>query len=236
MSYRVVIADDEPLARRGVRLRLQRQPEFTVERECRNGEEALAAIRGLKPDLVFLDIQMPGMSGLDVARAVRGESLPAVIFTTAYDEYALGAFEAHAIDYLLKPLDDARFERALDRARRLIGTASRRDAAPERFWVKTCGRVVLVPVADVDWIGAEGDYARVHVGNRSYLINDSLRLLEARLDSARFARIHRSAIVNLARVAELRPQVNQDHVVSLTTGTQLRLSRTYYRRVVDRLR
>jgi two-component system, LytTR family, response regulator len=219
-----------------------------VEHECATGEEALAALTQLRPDVAFLDVQMPGASGLDVARAIAGDDRTAVIFTTAYDEYALRAFEAHAIDYLLKPLDEVRFARALERARRLIegcvrdemrpapGNTDERHAEVERFWVKTCGKVVLVAVPDVDWIAAEGDYARLHVRDRSYLINDSLTALEARLAHARFARIHRSTIVNLARVAELRPHMNQDHTVRLTTGVDLRLSRTYYRRFIQVLR
>jgi two-component system LytT family response regulator len=230
-----VIVDDEPLARRGVRLRLRPSEDFLVQRECASGREAVKAITELKPDLVFLDIQMPGMSGLDVARAVGRHELPIVIFTTAHDQYALQAFDARAIDYLLKPLDDDRFARALSRARALIDGGSR-PATLDRFWVKTCGRVVLVPVARVDWIGAEGDYARLHTGETSYLINDSLTSLEAPLFHSSFARIHRSTIVNLRRIAELRPHLNQDHVVRLTTGTELRLSRTYYRQAVERLR
>jgi two-component system, LytTR family, response regulator len=244
---RVVIADDEPLARRGVRTRLRRSGAFTVERECATGEETLAAIHELNPDLVFLDVQMPGVSGLDVARAIRDRARPAVIFTTAYSTYALGAFEAQAIDYLLKPLDDERFARALERARWLLegrsrladggaGSAKTAGEPLERFWVRTCGRVVLVPVGDVDWIGAEGDYACLHVRDRSYLIDASLTGLEPQLTPWNFVRIHRSTIVNLARVSELRPHLNHDHTVRLTTGAELRLSRTYYRRVIEQLR
>jgi two-component system, LytTR family, response regulator len=253
MSYRVVIADDEPLARRGIRSRLRAHPAFSVQRECASGREALAAIAELRPDLVFLDVQMPEMSGLDVARAIGTSNLPVVIFTTAFDHYALAAFEAHAIAYLLKPIDDARFTRALERARTLIeGSSGEPDqdnlqtrrareasaTAPslERFWVKTRGKVILVPVADVDWIGAEGDYVRLHVADKSYLINESLTSLEDRLAPSRFARIHRSAIANLRRVAELRSHQSQDHIMRLTTGVELRLSRTYYQRVVERMR
>jgi two-component system LytT family response regulator len=246
--YRVVIADDEPLARRGVRARLCRNRAFTVECECATGEEAIAAIKELSPDLVFLDVQMPGISGIDVARVTANRRLPAIIFTTAYAQYALSAFEAHAIDYLLKPLDDVRFARALERAQWLIeasanttgahgATAHPGPEAPlERFWVKTCGKVVLVPVSDVDWIAAEGDYARLHVRERSYLINASLTGLEPRLAAANFVRIHRSTIVNVARVAELRPHLNQDHIVRLTSGVELKLSRTFYRRFIEHLR
>ena len=245
--YRVVIADDEPLARRGVRARLSRNADFSVERECATGEETLAAIRELSPDLVFLDVQMPGISGIDVARATANRRLPAIIFTTAHAQYALSAFDAYAIDYLLKPLDDGRFARALERARWLIeASANAGDTAPaasepheaplERFWVKTCGKVVLVPVSDVDWIAAEGDYARLYVRDRSYLINASLTGLEPRLAAASFVRIHRSTIVNITRVSELRPHLNQDHIIRLTSGIELRLSRTFYKRFTEHLR
>lgn len=248
VPYRVLIVDDERLGRLGVRARLKRYPAFVVERECSTGEEALAAIRELTPDLVFLDVRMPGMSGLEVARTIGPETMPTVIFTTAYDQYAFEAFEASAIDYLLKPLDEARFARALERARRLMeastrGGAGEGDATPasrepqlDRFWVKTCGKVVLVPVNEVDWIAAEGDYARLHVRDRSYLINDSLTALEHRLPPALFARIHRSTIVNIGRVVEFRPHLNQDHIIRLRSGVEVRLSRTYYRRFIDVMR
>jgi two-component system LytT family response regulator len=243
MTHRVVVVDDEPLARRGVRARLRRYPDFVVVRECASGEEAVAAIRRLQPDLVFLDVEMPGMSGLDVVRAV-GQALPPTVFTTAYAEYAVEAFGAAAVDYLLKPLDADRFERALSRARWTIEarrrTGATGDAAPaapplERFWVKTRGRVVLVAVEDVDWIEAEGDYARLHVGAQSHLLSSSLTRLEARLPSS-FLRIHRSALVSLPRVRTLVPRSNLDHEVVLCTGARLRLSRTYYRRFAAALR
>jgi len=240
----VLIVDDEPLGRLGVRARLKNYGRFVVQRECSTGNEALAAIRALAPDLVFLDVRLPGMSGLEVARRIGPEKMPAVIFTTAYDQYAFEAFEAAAIDYLLKPLDEARFARAVERARRLLEASNRAEARTEsakstcdpqleRFWVKTCGKVVLVPVDDVDWIAAEGDYARLHVRDRSYLINDSLTVLEQRLSPAHFARIHRSTIINLGRVVEFRPHLNQDHIIRLRSGVEVRLSRTYYRRFTE---
>jgi two-component system LytT family response regulator len=245
VTHRVVIVDDEPLARRGVRGRLRRHPDFVVVRECGSGETALEAIRGLRPDLVFLDVEMPGMSGLDVVRALGEDRMPATVFTTAYDRYAVDAFGAAAVDYLLKPLDPDRFERALARARRAL--AARRAAGGatfagpeppplERFWVKTRTGVVLVAVDDVDWIQAEGDYARLHVGARSYLVPDSLTALEVRLPGTVFARIHRSTIVNVRRIAGLVPAGNLDHRLLLVGGAELRLSRTYYRRLVGLLR
>jgi two-component system, LytTR family, response regulator len=238
VSHRVIIVDDEALARRGVRAHLRRHPGFVVVRECENGEEAVAAIRESAPDLVFLDVEMPGLSGLDVLRQVGDEGMPPTIFTTAYAHYAVDAFGAAAVDYLLKPLDAERFARALRRARWTIEARRRTGAPPDpqadptpivRFWVKTRSRVVLVAVDDVDWIEAEGDYSRLHVGEHGYLVPDSLAALESRLPSA-FLRIHRSAIVNLTRVESLVPRSNLDRRVLLTTGAVLRLSRTYYRR------
>ena len=245
MTHRVLIVDDEPLARRGVRTRLRRHPDFVVVRECGSGETAADAIRDLRPDLVFLDVEMPGMSGLEVVRAVGEDRMPATVFTTAYDRYAVDAFGAAAVDYLLKPLDPERFERALERARwalaarRATGKSVRvtPDPAPlERFWVKTRSGVVLVPVDDVDWIQAEGDYARLHVGAQSYLVPDSLAALEVRLPGTVFARIHRSTIVNVRRIAGLVPAGNLDHRMHLVGGVELRLSRTYYRRLIGLLR
>jgi two-component system LytT family response regulator len=242
VSYRVVIVDDEPLARRGVRARLRRAPDFLIARECASGEEALAAIDAVAPDLVFLDIEMPGMSGLDVAARL-GDRMPPVVFLTAYAQYAVPAFDIAAIDYLLKPLDGDRFERALDRARVAIDARRARTpvddvrAAPpiERFWVKTRTGVLLVPVDDVDWIAAEGDYARLHAGARSYLVAESLTSLEERLPGA-FVRVHRSSIVNHGRVVELSPRGALDHRIRLSTGAELRVSRTYYPRLVARVR
>jgi two-component system LytT family response regulator len=244
MTHRVLIVDDEPLARRGVRARLRRHPDFVVVRECGDGETAVEAIRGLRPDLVFLDVEMPGMSGLDVVQAVGEGRMPATVFTTAYARYAVDAFGAAAVDYLLKPLDPDRFERALARARWTLAARStsggaslaRPDPPLERFWVKTRTRVVLVAVDDVDWIQAEGDYARLHVGAQSYLVPDSLAGLEVRLPGTAFVRIHRSTIVNVRRIAGLVPAGNLDHRVHLVGGVELRLSRTYYRRLSGLLR
>jgi two-component system LytT family response regulator len=245
VSYRVVLADDEPLARRGIRARLRRHPDLVLVRECRNGEEASAAIAELRPDLVFLDVEMPGISGLEVVRAVGEAAMPPTIFVSAYARHAVEAFGAAAVDYLVKPVEPERFERSLARARWTL-EARRATGAPapplaaeaalvERFWVKTRTGVVLVPVEDLDWIQAEGDYARLHVGERSYLIPDSLVSLEGRLPHLRFVRIHRSTIVNLRRVVALEPRANLDHAVRLTTGALLRLSRTFYRRFAEAL-
>ena len=245
MTYRVVIVDDEPLARRGVRARLRSEPDFVVVGDCGSGEEAVDTIAATAPDLVFLDIEMPGMGGFDVVSKV-GDAMPSVIFLTAYAQYAVPAFDIAAVDYLLKPLDRDRLARALERARWTIQARKAHFAQPasekgarveplERFWVRTRSGVVLVPVDEVDWIAAEGDYARLHAGSRSYLVSDSLASLEERLPPA-FVRIHRSTIVNHTRVTELRPHGPLDRDVRLTSGAELRLSRTYYRRLVSRMR
>lgn len=246
MPYRVIVVDDEPLARSGIEVRLRQHRDFVVARACGSGHEALAAIRELSPDVVFLDIQMPGMSGLEVVRALPPPVRPAVIFTTAHEQYALSAFDVQAIDYLLKPIDHDRLSIALERARRFIGAARdggapRRpppafEPAAQRFWVRTGAKVLLIPIADVDWIAAEGDYARLRVGTRSYLVGESIASMQDRLAPQGFARIHRSTIVNLDRIASVRWHRGQDRVITLTDGVELRVSRTYARDLVTRLR
>jgi two-component system LytT family response regulator len=249
VTHRVLIVDDEPLARRGLRACLQRSKDFAVSAECGSGEEALHAIRTLKPDLVFLDIEMPGIGGFEVVERLRGGLAPLVIFTTAYARYAVEAFDVAATDYLLKPIDPDRLSRALSRARealaprgagpeRTAAAAPAREAPPllERFWVHTRGSIELVPVDDVDWIQAEGDYVRLHVRERSYLVSESLSSLEEQLPPSTFLRIHRCAIVNLRRVTEVRRRSNMDCEVRLSTGAAVRLSRTYYSRFVETIR
>jgi two-component system, LytTR family, response regulator len=251
---RALVVDDEPLARRGIRARLARIDGIEVVGECGDGREAIAAIRGLTPDLVFLDVQMPGLDGFGVLEQIGADSMPMVVFVTAYDAHAVRAFDVHALDYLLKPIDDERFDRAIERVRRRMaerreGTLGQRLAAllaeygrapasegvqpkgadprDARLLVKDRGRIVLVDVSEIDWVQADGDYVRVHVGGRGHLIRETMAAMEARLDPACFARIHRSAIVNVRRIRELRPQPNREYVVVLRDGTQLRLSRSY---------
>ena len=275
---RVLIVDDEPLARRGVRARLQRAGGVEVVGECAGGRDAVAAIAELAPDVVFLDVQMPGLDGFGVVAAVGAARMPATIFVTAFDEHALRAFDAHALDYLLKPIDDERFTRALDRARAQLdqrrgaelagrlaavlaehGAAasppaghpaapplaagepaapllrSAGDAGIPRFVVRERDRVVLVDAADVDWIEAEGDYVRLHVGPRTHLVRATMAALEQELPADRFLRIHRSTIVNAARVRELRPYSGREWTVVLRDGTLLRMSRNYRGRLVGLL-
>lgn len=245
---RTLIVDDEPLARRGLALRLAAYPDFSVVAECENGHEAISAIQQLKPDLVFLDIQMPGIDGFGVLANIDSSKLPAIVFLTAYDEYALAAFEVQALDYLLKPIDKDRLASAIGRVRELltlrqIASLQRqvagllqlreeRNGPIKRFAVRERGRVFFVSAEDVDWIEAIGDYAGLHVGDRTHLLRESLTSLEARLNPEQFARIHRSSIVRLDRVAEVRSRKNRDLSIVLKNGQRLSVSRTYS----DRLR
>jgi two-component system, LytTR family, response regulator len=248
---RVVVVDDEPLARSGMCGLLARDPELTVVAQCADGAEAVAAIAGLKPDLVLLDVQMPEMDGFEVLREVGPARMPVVVFVTAFDRFALRAFDVAAVDYLLKPFDDERFDLAIARAkhavrnaeagelgRRLMRLVERQGepappaAAPTeparhatRLVVKSAGRTVFVRVEDVDWIEADDYYAKLHVGEKTHLLRETMGSLEARLEPTRFFRVHRSAIVNLDRVREVQFLFRGEHVVILHDGTRLKLSR-----------
>jgi two-component system LytT family response regulator len=248
MKLSVVVVDDEPLGRRGIISRLAKRDDAEVVAECANGREAVDAIRRHSPDLVFLDVQMPGIDGFGVIRELAPAEIPAVIFVTAYDQHAVRAFDVHALDYLLKPIDDERFREAVDRARasierdrdgelgrrvaalvgqRLPPSETPRPATSDRFAVRSRGRVVFVRHADIDWVEAEGDYVRLHAGPKSWLIRNTLSTVARDLGTRRFLRIHRSSIVNIDRVTELRSFENGDYAVLLRDGTELRLSRTY---------
>lgn len=238
---RALIVDDEPLARRGVLLRLQKFPEVEVVGECANGSSAVEQILELAPDIVFLDVQMPGMDGFDVLRTLPRENMPGVIFLTAYEQHALRAFEVHALDYLLKPVDDERFAAALDRARRRIDSDEKARAAERllsmlgqngskyssRFAVRSGTRIQIVLVEDIEWIGAAGDYAELHVRGRSHLLRETMNALEQKLDPAKFIRIHRSRIVRSSSMTELRSIDNREYFVKLADGSEHRSSRTY---------
>lgn len=254
-KIRALIVDDEPLARRTIRELLRDDPEVNVVGECGGGREAVESIRGQPPDLLFLDIQMPGMDGFDVLSHIELERIPAIIFVTAYDAYALKAFEVHALDYLLKPFTDDRFREALSRAksqvelREVRGLADslraflrgRAPAAPEtkgfmtRFMVKAGGRVTFVRACEVDWIEADNYYIKLHVGGRSHLLRLSMKELEDSLDPKSFWRIHRSAIINLERVKELRQMPGGEYVAVLKDGTELKLSRRSRERLQELL-
>jgi two-component system LytT family response regulator len=230
---RTLIVDDEPLARRAVRTPLAAYDGFELVGEAGHGAEAVAAIRTLRPDLVFLDVQMPEMDGFAVIDAVGVDAMPLTIFVTAFDAYAVRAFEAEAIDYLLKPFDDQRFARVIARVRRQIGTGGRHGGAGSmlgvqaRLVIRGQGAARLVRLDEIDWIAAAGDYAEVHAGGRTLLLHESMASLEARLPILEFGRIHRAAIVRLDRLAEVRAGSHGDGTVRLTCGAELRFSRRY---------
>lgn len=238
---RALIVDDEPLARRGVVLRLHKFPDVELVGECGDGASAVEKIVELAPDVVFLDVQMPGMDGFEVLRTLPKESVPGVIFLTAYEQHALRAFEVHALDYLLKPVDDERFEAALDRARRRTDSHEKTRAAERilamlgqhagkyvtRFAVRSGTRIQIVLVEDIEWIGAAGDYAELHVRGRSHLLRETMNALEQKLDPAKFIRIHRSRIVRSSSLVELRSIDNREYFVKLADGSEHRSSRTY---------
>ena len=258
-KIKTLIVDDEPLARRNLRVLLERDPQIEILDECRNGREAVKAINTLSPDLIFLDIQMPEMDGFDVLARVGPEHIQAIIFVTAFDQYALKAFDVHALDYLLKPFDDERFARALERAKsqmaareinqlseRLLALLEERETERKgakrderyltRLMIKASSRVMLLKVDELDFIEADGNYAKLHVGRKTHLLREKMNDLEGRLDPAKFVRIHRSIIVNLDRIKELHPHFNGDYVVVLDDGRQLRLSRTRREQLEARLR
>lgn len=246
---RVLLVDDEALARQRLEDLLKTQENVEIVGTADNGEAAVESIRTLRPDLVFLDIQMPGKTGLDVIRTIGPQDMPATVFVTAYDQYALKAFDLAAIDYLVKPFDDERFEQAFARARRLVeleevdrlseqlravlyggGTAGAAPVAGkaeylERIAVETRGQVRVVPVEDIEYITASGPYAELHVGGRAHVIRERMQMLEERLDPAKFFRIHRSAIVRLDQIETLLRDPGGDYGVKLRGGVQLSVSR-----------
>ncbi len=242
MNLRALVVDDEPLARQRIRHLLRRASDIEVAKECSNGLEAVKAIEDLKPDLVFLDIQMPELDGFGVVEAVGPADMPPTLFITAYDQHALRAFEVHALDYLLKPFSPERFHQALDRARRWCslraeGQGPDLDALMEglrkerpwvdRLLVKQADRHVLVRTASIQWVEAEDNYVRLHVEGTSHLLRQTMTGLLTRLDPSQFRRIHRSAIVNLDFIREFQPWTGGDHLVIMRDGTRLTLSRTF---------
>jgi two-component system LytT family response regulator len=234
-KIRALIVDDEPLARSNLRVLLRRDPEIEVVSESQSGMEGLAEIRSRRPDLVFLDVQMPECDGFDVLELLGTEVPPAIVFVTAYDQYALRAFEAGALDYLLKPFDNPRFERTLARAKQRILESRFHPARPDRLAIKSIGEVWFVRLAEIDWIEAADYYACLHIGARRHLLRHSLMELERHLDSSAFCRIHRSTIVNLERVRALETNLDGEYEVRLDDGTKLRLSRRYRKLLQERL-
>jgi two-component system LytT family response regulator len=232
MPIRTLIVDDEPLGRQRLRGLLDADPDVEVVGECADGAEALAALRSEPCDLVFLDVEMPGLSGLDVARRLGPQRLPAIVFVTAHRDYALPAFEVRAVDFLLKPFDRARFQQTMGWAKEQLareGDAAARPAGKplERVTIKSGGRIYFVKAEDIDWVEAAGNYLRLHSGGQTHLLRETLSNLAARLDPERFWRIHRSTLVNVDRVQELQPLFHGDYAVILRDGTQLTLSRSY---------
>jgi two-component system LytT family response regulator len=248
---RVLIADDEPLARERLRTLLGSEDWLEVIAECQNGTETVDSIARLQPDLVFLDIQMPGATGFQVIEAVGPAKMPLVVFVTAFDQYALRAFDVHALDYLLKPFDRQRFEQTLSRARQQLERRSSDDLERrllelvqdlktpphrlERFVIKSGGRVFFVRSDEIDWIEAAGNYVKLHVGGDAHLFRETMNALEAQLDPDIFFRIHRSHIVNIERVKELQPWFNGEYVVFLKNGTRLTLSRGYREKLQEKI-
>jgi two-component system LytT family response regulator len=234
---RTLIVDDEPLARSNLAVLLRPDSEVEIVGECGSGEEALAAIRGEKPDLVFLDVQMPECDGFDVLEMLGSDLTPAIVFVTAYDQYALQAFEAGALDYILKPFDNARFDRALVRAKERIarGRSKNLPGKFDRLAIKSVGQVLFVKVSEIDWIEAADYYACLHVGAKSHLLRRSMAELEQELDPNLFARIHRSTIVNLNCVRGLKLGEDGEYEVLLENGARLRLSQRYRRQLQARL-
>ena len=254
--WRTLIVDDEPLAREGIRTRLTVIGGFEIVGECAGGRAAIAAIRSQAPDVVFLDVQMPVVDGFGVVAEIGAEHMPAIVFVTAYDHYALRAFDARAIDYVLKPIDDTRFARAVDSVRQrltdartsgvarqlveLMGDVGKPSVAPgaepstptDRLVVRTGDRIEMVPYGEIDFVAADGDYVRVHTGNRHLLMRATMAEMEQSLPADEHVRIHRSTIVNASRIRTLKPLPNMEYAVVLRSGITLRASRSY----ADRLR
>jgi two-component system, LytTR family, response regulator len=250
-KIRTLVVDDEPMARERILSLLSQETDVEVIGQCSDGVQAVSAIQQLAPELVFLDVQMPAVDGFGVIQQVGADRMPMVVFVTAYDEYALQAFEVHALDYLLKPFGRDRLQQCLDHARHqrdrhragelgksllaLVHDFRPDQKKQERLVVKSGGRVFFVRTEDIEWIEAAGNYVRLHMKDQSHLFRETMNQMEARLDAQRFFRIHRSRIVNTERIKELQPWFNGEYVVVLQNGTQLRLSRSYREKLEERL-
>lgn len=247
VGIKALIVDNEPLARKRIRNLLKAHPEFSVVGESSNGREALSSIRQLAPDLVFLDMQMPEVDGLSFIKSQAPGDIPLIIFVTAYDNYGLEAFDSHAVDYLLKPFDQQRFDEALQQVKArltmneggaqetqlsaLVNRLEIESKYLKQLSIRTDGRIFLVKVANIDWIEAERNYVRLHVRQESHLRRVAIRSMEAQLDLTKFRRIHRSTIVNMDSIKELRSAAGGDYQVVLRNGTELPLSRSYHRNI-----
>jgi len=247
MPFTTLIVDDEPLAREGLRMLLSRDPEIASIPEARNGREAVAAIRNSRPDLVFLDVQMPEMDGFEVVREVGAERMPPVVFVTAHDRFAIQAFEVNAIDYLLKPVTEERFAQALARAKTRLYSGPGEDASrqiiglleslatPRRYLrrlaVRSAGKTVFVDLEDVHWMEAAENYVHLHTERANHLLHVAMNTLERSLDPEIFLRIHRSIIVNISRIKELQPGAHGEYLITLDSGVRLQSGRTYSERL-----
>lgn len=235
-TIRVLIVDDELLARQRIEDLLAKEPRIEIAGEARDGNEAVELIRDLQPDMVFLDVQMPGRTGLEVVEAIGAEAMPVTVFTTAYERFALKAFDVAAVDYLVKPFDDERFAQALSRARKMIeAQPPRKSEYVDRIPVESRGQIRVVPVSLIDYITASGPYAELHVGGRTFAIREKMQTLEEKLDPAIFFRIHRSAIVRLDRIDTLLHAAGGDYAVRLKDGTELSVSRSRREELEERV-
>ncbi|HLM59736.1 MAG TPA: LytTR family DNA-binding domain-containing protein [Pyrinomonadaceae bacterium] len=245
-----LIVDDEPLARKFIRRMLEKHSSVEIVGECGNGKEAVTSILEVKPCLVFLDVQMPEMDGFTTLETLGAANLPQIVFVTAYEQYAIRAFEIHALDYLLKPFDQPRFDKAMARVEEkfadreqarteqkqitaLLENVAQKSPYLERLVVKTGGRIIFLKTTEVDWIQADDKYAHLHTNGKSHLVRQTLGALEAQLDPQKFVRIHRSAIVNIERIKELQPMFAGDHTVVLENDTKLTLSRSYKNKLFE---
>ena len=242
-TIRTIVSDDEPLAREKLRILLASEAGVRIVAECRDGRQTIDALQTCKPDLLLLDIQMPGADGFQVLSAIPADDMPLVVFTTAYDQYAIRAFETHAVDYLLKPFDHERLHKAIERIRSellktndremtqrildlLAGTRAE-SRVTKRLAIKAAGRVVFLDVEEIDWVEAAANYVRLHVGKESHLLRESIGRISERLDPDRFVRVHRSTIVNVRRIKELQPCNSGEYIVVLKDGKELSCSRGY---------
>ena len=247
MPFTTLLVDDEPLAREGLRVLLARDPDVSAIHEARNGGEAVETIRRVRPDLVFLDVQMPEMDGFAVLQNVGAEQMPAVVFVTAHDKYAIQAFEMNAIDYLLKPVTEERFAKALARAKSslkarpveqanlqllsLLETIAAPRRSLKRLAVRTAGKTVLVGIEDIDWVEAAENYVQLHVGRAEHLLHVTMNTLEKQLDPELFLRIHRGVIVNVRRIKEMQPVTHGEYVITLSNGVRVQSGRMYNERI-----
>lgn len=248
MKIRTLIVDDMQLARQRLRRYLKDETDIEIIAECKNGREAVDAIKREKPDLVFLDVQMPETDGFEVIEKIGIEEMPLVIFVTAFDQFALQAFDVHALDYLLKPFDIDRLQTALKRARKTLSNVQKDDLSErlhglltqiknepkyvKRLTIKSLGRTVFVVVDEIDWIGASGNYLELHTGKKTHLVRETMAEMEEKLDPSMFVRIHRSTIVNLERIREMQPLFKGDQILILKDGTELAVSRNYREKLI----